>query len=1592
MNLRLKDLILKTTSSLIIGYMLMGNVCISGIGLAKVIAEEIQNFDISIKDDTVRYVQYNQENYKGVILQEKIVVSENSDANNYAPIQRMEYQIELPRINNVLPERINILKANTELTKPNADNFNQNYDMNTGILNISYENNKDKDGNCYSEYKANANDDFEIIYIYPQEAYLENSPEIDINTKIKTKVNYYSENEIKTIEKSEESKRKQKENVGEIVSLDTTSISDIYKGYMYSNEENKTKYSTNYEIKSNLNILNSQITDEIKINLSKSDYIINQNKIVSTDTIIYHVNKINENDFNKILGENGYIEAYIANQKYATIRYLDADEQGNRKFATVYENEEKTNDEEAGRIVYQDNVKDVILKTSKPITEGSIEIQTQKSLKPIDNIKIKEINSVIEKNKIEVIKRDIIEQEKKDESGNLVYDENGNIQKQQIEKITQIETKENAGKIILKEPTTQMSMEINNNNISTLTNNKIALTIKMDDTNSSCNLFKAGKLEITLPQNLVSSKITNAQSLYTNGLQVTNAKIENGKVILDVQGKQTNYDIQNISGGVNIIVELELDINDSTPTHEETLQATFNNTSVSQKVNIVSKEGVLNYTRISGYSEKETVTTVDESEKIANLEVGTEKKQVIVDATIVNNYDNELSNVEIIGKIPATGNKDINGKDIGSNIDTKLATTISVDNKNVKVYYSSDTNAKSNNNSWTEKPSNKSVAYKIQLPDNIMESKEKVSFSYKFEIPENLTYNEKAINTYSMKYNLNGIEQDSNSTITLKTAATQQIETKIQPNIDLDYVTGRQIVEYTVTAENKSDFDVENLKFQIPIPEGMTYCEYTSEMFEEYTQGGYKPNESIKNKEYNNITIKAGEKVIKRIFLKIKDVSEETIINNTVNLINDNGNIINTFTYQTKVKPQQIRVENVYPSTNTTSVEGNQITYRIPIKNNSNEEIKKVKIIDQLDKDLEIIRVEDYFILGEGDNTLKYTISADNKLEIPLDNIKANEYKLIDIIVRIKNKTGYSERNIGNKVRITGKNIYDHESEIAYYSVKGFNLNLKFTTTAKTNIKEYENIEYIIKLENNSNISRDIKIVDELPSEIKPENYTIYSYETSENKTEKENGELGNQKVQILTKINQNEKLEIHINCKVSSIGEKESVEITNKATIYYGGYDPENEDYIETSSKTTNTITNIIEKSKNQPNTDGEIKYEPSKDEDDNGTTEPDDNNNDNGNNSGNNTGNNTGDNNSNSNSNNNQNNNNSNNNQNNGNNVQETKKYTYTIRGKAWIDTNNNGKREDNESGISNIKVILINNDTGNVAINTDSNQITTYTLEDGSYVLERVKNGNYMVVFEYDTNTYIPTSYKMKGVEENLNSDAIKKEITINGEKKVRAITDIISITNSGISNIDVGFIKNAKFDLSLNKQISSITVSNSKGTKTTNYKDKNFAKIDLVAKYMNNTNLIIKYKFTIKNEGEVIGYVNRLTDNLPSGLEFPSELNEKWYKDDNGDLHTNSLSGIEIQPGESKTIELILTKKTTESTTGTFTNNAELSKISNIEAIQEKEGETKNNKSSVDLVISIKTGSVIMYIGITLLCLSIIGLGIFIIKNRILREKK
>ena len=321
------------------------------------------------------------------------------------------------------------------------------------------------------------------------------------------------------------------------------------------------------------------------------------------------------------------------------------------------------------------------------------------------------------------------------------------------------------------------------------------------------------------------------------------------------------------------------------------------------------------------------------------------------------------------------------------------------------------------------------------------------------------------------------------------------------------------------------------------------------------------------------------------------------------------------------------------------------------------------------------------------------------------------------------------------------------------------------------------------------------------------------------------------------------------------------------------------------------------------------------------------------------------------------------------------------------AWQDLDKDGSRSVDETLKQGIVVSLIDATTGKFAVDAKGNRITTQTDKKGKYLFKNIPQGSYAVMFEFNTDEYTVTTYQKEGVDQTENSDAILSVVTIDGQTKKVGITDKVEL-NSNIDNLDIGIIQNAIFNLTLDKKITKITVIDKQGTKEYTYKNGHTAKVDLVAKYMNGANVIVNYKFTITNDGEVTGYVDSLVDNLPSGLEFNSELNKEWYTGNDGKLYTRSLSGIAIKPGESTEIELMLTKTVTEENIGTFVNNASLDKISNLENIQEKENALEGNESSAILIISIKTGTVMLYLGITMLCLTIITAGVYIIKKKIL----
>ena len=101
-----------------------------------------------------------------------------------------------------------------------------------------------------------------------------------------------------------------------------------------------------------------------------------------------------------------------------------------------------------------------------------------------------------------------------------------------------------------------------------------------------------------------------------------------------------------------------------------------------------------------------------------------------------------------------------------------------------------------------------------------------------------------------------------------------------------------------------------------------------------------------------------------------------------------------------------------------------------------------------------------------------------------------------------------------------------------------------------------------------------------------------------------------------------------------------------------------------------------------------------------------------------------------------------------------------------------------------------------------------------------------------------------------------------------------------------------------------------------------------------------------------------------------------------------IHTTSLSNTRIEPGETKELTLILTKTMTESNTGLTNNKAEITSTSNEQDI---DNESKD-KGSADVIISVSTGALVGYIGLTLTILVVLCVGAYLINRKISRGEK
>ena len=311
----------------------------------------------------------------------------------------------------------------------------------------------------------------------------------------------------------------------------------------------------------------------------------------------------------------------------------------------------------------------------------------------------------------------------------------------------------------------------------------------------------------------------------------------------------------------------------------------------------------------------------------------------------------------------------------------------------------------------------------------------------------------------------------------------------------------------------------------------------------------------------------------------------------------------------------------------------------------------------------------------------------------------------------------------------------------------------------------------------------------------------------------------------------------------------------------------------------------------------------------------------------------------------------------------------------------------------------MILLNKNNNSVVQDVDTGEAKITTTSDmGTYQFTNLQPGEYMVVFVYDSSTYSLTQYQAQGVDAAYNSDVIDINLTLNGERRIAAITDTIRITDDNARDIDIGMYEAEKFDLRLDKYVSKVTLSTPTiGTSVYEHNNLKVAQVEVLGQNLGKSTAAVEYTIVVTNEGSVAGYVRNIVDYIPKGFSFSTELNKDWYLSDNGNIYNASLENTRIEPGATQEIKLVLSVNITEDKLGITSNTAEIYETYNEQGLQDIDSEEANgatnedDMSKADLVLGLVTGKIITYTALIIAVIAILIIGIYEIKKHVLNKK-
>lgn len=1454
------------------------------------------NTDIILSQNIAKFIDVGED---GVLLQQNIT---SEVQGNKLPREQEVLNINVPVILEQKPNDVYVILNGKRLEQEKV-----NYNKESNLLEVKITN----EGETCNW--GEAQNSYQIIYVYPKEIG-ETNKQIDINTTLKTKL--FTKDEIQ----KQDVQNLQVSKVGNIVDIQKSILTQsMYKGYLYA----KTQNEITFEEEENINISYSKAAQNIELQTLENQFVNDQNQeFAAGNSVNYKGFVINKQHMIDFLGEQGSIIIQDENGTVITTinSSIEADENGNIT------------------ITYDGNKKNVKVIISKPLLEGVLEFKHIKSLSGESNYtkdELKTFTKLVSRSKVMMAMQDGI--------GESVVN--------------------------LQDTETDAKLEINNNNLSTLqTNEDVQFLVTLNSNNEQYDLYKNPTVQIVLPKEL-SVQVKNITQLNAkNELTIVNPELiqnDDGSKIISIplQGEQLNFE-NNINEGIQISITANILIDKTVPSMSSQIIMNYTNENRSGEsfsyqlpIKLNSKYGVLLVNKLSGYNaDGDILENIDDKVKQINLDVNQEAKTVNQDITVINNYENDITNISFIGKLPSNGEETINNEKLKATFGMELLNNIQLTGKSAKIYYSEDVNAEQDSNTWVENIEDltKVKAFKIEVQDNKLEPGAVLGVFTQLNIPANLEYNESTYIPLTVSYDYLGSRMTNYSNILLTTeSVNEQVEENTEEIVgdlsaQISAKTGGEIlkggqevyegqaIKYTVTLTNNSNEDINNVDIIATQTNAIFYDEIvyndgwdsiTGEQGIEYTR--IEENPDLTQKDINVETIKSGETVKVSYQFSVKEVEgDSNITSGTIKIIPEGKEEKEINTLNNPIKSGKIKLQMRSKLEEEYDVLTNrEFPFFLDITNISDSSQRNIRLELPVPEGFEfetdsLFEADDYQFIKYEDRTVIFeipNIEVDQTISIRL-GFQVNS---MDASIKSKDYSFTYRGILDEEVYVSNeldRTIYNAESNITarqYGSIKG------------DTVKDGDELTYTCEIENNGGKDKEISITDYVPIGAVVQSAFARVYDISNNSEElikeeeiliTDEGEDGTeQNVNIIgygLNLQENQKVVLTVNTIIDADQIFES-EITNEIVI--------NALLQEVSC---NEVTYKVE-GKEEINPDPES---------------------------------------------------------------------TYNISGTAWVDENKNGLRETAEKRLNNISVLLIEEETGEVAVDANGDSITTLTDDYGEYQFNDIKQGEYTVVFIYDTAMYRVTEYQKPGVGENTNSDVISKTISLNGTEQQVAITGTLGLSNSDLENIDAGFIEGEQFDFRLDKYISKVIVQDNSGTTVTNYNNAKMAKIDLNAKRLINSTVIIEYQIKVTNEGEVGGYINEIVDNIPQDLNFTSEMNKNWYQSTDGKLYSKELANQIINPSETKTLTLTLTKTMNQNNTGTVINTAELNNVSNNYSLKDIDSTPGNNvqgeddMSTAELIISIGTGSPVMYTVLIIAIILIIGIGIYFINKKVLKVEE